>query len=137
MIPEMKLALRIIFVLFLTLLLSACFSMAEKKQKNALDNAMNQYRIAMRWGRWDTLMGFRAVKAPEVPQQDLDNIRVTSYEIRQPPVAVSDGVVAQVVEIEYVLNDLQRLRKVYDRQEWRLDKENKVWELFSPFPEFK
>lgn len=129
--------LRLLLLLPLLISLAGCSSVSERKKENALDSTLSQYRVAMRWGRWDTLVGFRAAKAPEMPQLDFDNIRVTAYEVRQPPVPVGEGVVAQVVEIHYVLNDLQRLRKLYDKQEWRHDEETLQWTLYSPFPEFR
>ncbi len=129
--------LRLLVVLPLLIALGGCSSYAERKKGNELENTLSKYRIAMRWGRWDTLMGFRAPKAPAVPVQDFDNIRVTAYEVRQPPVPVAENEVAQVVEIQYVLNDQQRLRKLYDKQEWRHDEEVDQWVLHSAFPEFK
>ncbi len=66
-----------------------------------------------------------------------DNIRVTGYEIRQPPLPVDEAKVLQVVEIDYVLEDSQRLRKLSEQQEWRHDPESKQWQVFSPFPEFR
>jgi hypothetical protein len=112
-------------------------SYQERKKEIVLDDTLSKYRTAMRWGRWDTCLSFRDLKAPAVPEQDLDNIQVTSYEIRQPPVSTEEDSVLQVVEIQYVLRDRQRLRKVYDKQDWRFDVEQKVWRLHSPFPEFQ
>ncbi len=127
-----------LLVLFpLLIALGGCFSLSERTKENALENTLSKYRIAMRWGRWDTLMGFRALKAPAMPDLNFDNIRITAYEVRQPPVPVGEQEVAQVVEIQYVLNDQQRLRKLYDKQEWRHDEETRQWTLYSVFPEFK
>ena len=126
-----------ILLVLLALSLAGCTSYQERKKEIVLDNTLSKYRTAMRWGHWDTCLSFRDLKAPTVPEQDLDNIQVTSYEIRQPPVSTKEDVVLQVVEIQYVLRDRQRLRKVYDKQEWRFDVEQKVWRLHSPFPEFR
>ena len=121
-----------LMLVLLVLSLAACMSYQERKKEIVLDNTLSKYRTAMRWGRWDTCLSFRDLKAPTVSDQDLDNIQVTSYEIRQPPVSSKEDVVLQ-----YVLRDRQRLRKVYDKQEWRFDVEQKVWRLHSPFPEFQ
>ncbi len=101
-----------------------------------MDHVLSNYRTAMRWGRWEDLFSFRDPKAPVVPELDLDNIRVTGYEIRQPPVEIKENTVIQVVQIQYVLRDRQQLRKLREKQEWRFDAENKRWTLFSPFPDF-
>ena len=123
--------------LVLALSLTACKSIQERKKETALDSTLYSYHTAMRWGRWDTLLSYRGTKAPEVPEVDLDNIRVTGYEVRQPPVPTSEETVFQVVEIQYVLRDSQRLRKLFDEQEWRFDAETRQWRLFSPFPDFR
>ena len=126
-----------LILIVLVLGLTGCMSFSERKKENALDHTLSQYRTAMRWGHWDTLFGFRDQKAPAVPEQDLDNVRVTSYEIRQPPVAVKENTVLQVVEIQYVLRNTQLLRKLYEKQEWRYGEEEKLWRLHSPFPQFQ
>jgi hypothetical protein len=130
-------AMRFLSVLLLTLGLGGCGALSEYRKESALEATLSQYRAAMRWGHWDTLMGVRAPEAPAVPALDRDNIRVTSYEVRQPPVPVGEDQVRQVVEIEYVLADRQRVRKLYDNQEWRHDAQRKAWLLYSPFPDFR
>ncbi len=127
---------QIILLIVLLPLLAGC-GIAERKKEMALESLLYQYRTAMRWGHWQTLTGMRGPKAPAVPELDLDNIRVTGYEILQPPLTVDDTKVLQVVEIEYVLKDSQRLRRLRDEQEWRHDEEGKKWQIFSPFPEFR
>jgi hypothetical protein len=130
-------ALTVGFVLLALALLSGCGSLEEKKKDAALDTTLSNYSTAMRWGRWETLFSYRDPTAPEAPDIDTDNIRVTAYEIRQPPVPISDEQVSQVIEIQYVIEDEQRLRKLLDKQDWRHDKETKQWRLHSAFPDFK
>jgi hypothetical protein len=129
-------ALRLILILLLAVT-AGCSSFAERKKASALEMTLSSYRTAMRWGQWDSVIGYRSPEAPAVPELDLDNIRVTAYEIRQPPVPVKDDTVSQVVEIRYVLTDEQRVRKLYDKQEWRHDPEANQWSLYSPFPDFR
>ncbi len=117
--------------------LAGCVGFSERKKEMALESTLSQYRTAMRWGHWQTLAGMRGPKAAAMPDIDLDNIRVTGYEIRQPPLPVDETKVLQVVEVDYVLKDSQRLRKLSDQQEWRHDPESKQWQIVSPFPEFR
>jgi hypothetical protein len=119
------------------MLLVGCAGYQQSKKESALNSTLSSYQTAMRWGHWETLVSYRGAKAPAVPEFDFDNIRVTSYEIRQPPVSTDENTAHQVVQIGYVLNDQQRLRKLYDRQEWRYDPEAKQWRVFSPFPDFR
>ena len=117
--------------------LAGCSTIQNRKKGIALDHTLANYRTAMRWGHWESLLSFRDPKAPELPELDLDNIRVSGYEIRQPPVEIEENKVIQVVQIQYVLRDQQRVRKLREKQEWRFDPENKRWTLFSPFPDFR
>jgi hypothetical protein len=127
----------IVLLLLAVLSLSGCMSLEERKKDAALDTTLSHYRTAMRWGHWDTLFSYRDASAPQAPDIKTENIRVTAYEIRQPPVPISDEQVSQVVEIQYVVEDQQRLRKVLDKQDWRHDKENNQWRLHSAFPDFR
>ena len=126
-----------LILLLLLVSLAGCSSIQDRKKGIAMDHTLSSYRTAMRWGHWESLLSFRDPKAPAVPELDLDNIRVTEYEIRQPPVEIEENKVVQVIQIQYVLRDQQRLRKLREKQEWRFDPEAKRWTLFSPFPEFR
>jgi len=129
---------KIVLLLLLIISLSGCMgTIKERKKAIVLEQTLSHYRTAMRWGRWESLFTFRDIKAPAVPELDLDNIQVTGYEIRQPPTEIEENKVVQGVQIEYVLRDQQRLRDLRDMQEWRFDPEQKSWTLFSPFPEFR
>jgi hypothetical protein len=131
--PPVKIAL----ALLAAVLLGGCSSLPGNKKDNALETTLSEYQSAMRWGYWSTLMGYRGDKAPPVPALDFDNIRITGYEVRQPPVSVRDDTVLQVAEIQYVLTDQQRVHKVFDKQEWRYSEKTGQWRLFSSFPELR
>jgi len=131
--PSMKTAP----ILLSILLLSGCSSLMGSKKETALDATLSTYQTAMRWGHWETLWSYRNAKAPAPPALPFDNIRVTAYEVRQPPVPIREDRVLQVVEIQYVLGDEQRLHKVFDKQEWRYDADANLWSLYSPFPELR
>jgi hypothetical protein len=127
-----------LFALLVVIAVQAgCGGYSEQKKEMALESTLSQYHTAMRWGHWQTLRGLRGSKAPAVPDIDLENIRVTGYEIVQPPLPVDETKVLQAVEIEYVLKDSQRLRRLRDDQEWRHDAETGQWQVYSPFPDFR
>jgi len=126
----------LLLALFVTLL-AGCGGYAERKKEMVLESTLSQYRTAMRWGHWESLLGMRASKAPALPEFDRDNVRVTGYEILRPPLPVDEGKVLQEVEIQYVLQDSQRVRRLREKQEWRHDEESKEWRIYSPFPNFR
>lgn len=126
--------MRYLSILFLTILIVACTG---DKRETSSHITLYQYQTAMRWGQWDLAFSSRSKEAPPVPTLSLDTIRVTAYEVLQPPILVAENQILQVVEIQYVRTDVQRVRKIVDKQDWRYDGEKNVWLLYSPFPDFK
>jgi hypothetical protein len=115
-----------------------CASLTDDKIATRLENATSGYRQSIRWGYWDAAVGFlHPDERSDIDPETLGNIRVTSYEVVQPPVIADDVTAVQLVRIEYVLNDRQRLESLADRQQWRYDDEMKAWWLHSGLPRFK
>jgi hypothetical protein len=118
--------------------LGGCTSLTDDKIAMRLENTTTSYRQSVRWGYWDAAVGFlHPDERSDIDPETLDNIRVTSYEVVQPPVIADDTTAVQLVRIEYVLNDRQRLESLADRQQWRYDDEMKAWWLYSGLPKFK
>ena len=125
-------------LLFSVLLLavSGCKSISEMKQGDDLDRALKGYEAAMRWSDFHAVLTYH--KWPEgepapLPE-DFSQLRVMDYYVVYPPVASTESTVQQAVEISYVNQDYQILRKVTDRQIWVYNKEIKRWEIASPMP---
>ena len=131
-------------------LLGGCKTLSELRGEKALQQTLDRYAGALRWGQWASVAELRAADAKPMPALDFDNIRITGYEVVLPPVmkaAPKDEKgetkdedtqeAMQLVRIEYVLRDQQRVRRVQDRQIWRLDPETGQWRLTSDFPELK
>jgi hypothetical protein len=115
-----------------------CASLTDDKIATRLENATSGYRQSIRWGYWDAAVGFlHPDERLDIDPETLGNIRVTSYEVVQPPVIADDVTAVQLVRIEYVLNDRQRLESLADRQQWRYDDKMKAWWLHSGLPRFK
>jgi hypothetical protein len=129
--------MKIVPILLIALVLHGCTSFGDDKKATTLDSTLFAYQTAMRWGQWEALFNYRNVKAPPPPALPFNNIRVTAYEIRQPPVPVQEDQVLQVVEIQYVLTDEQRVHTALDKQDWRYDADARLWSLYSPFPELR
>ena len=126
-------------LLLFTFLLSGCETIGEKKRTAKLENTLRAYESALRWSYFDLARNMALPKkdALEKPIPNLENIRVTSYEVTQPPVMVDPDTAVQMAEIRYVRKDSQVVREVRDRQIWRYDEENKRWGLDSEIPPFK
>lgn len=118
---------------------SGCATYREDREKDALEAATNGYAAALRWGYYETAVGYlhpEKRKIAEVPK-GLTKIRVTRYDVVQPPVPMGDNERVQVVQIDYLHEDVQSLRSLTDRQTWRYEPQAKSWWLYSGLPAFK
>lgn len=100
---------------------------------------LDLYGKTARWGALENLYGFLTPEesAKVVFPDNLDNIRVTSYEVRIPPMMLDKHVLSQTVTIEYLFRDTQVIRTMSDNQVWKYDPEIKEWYRANPIPEFK
>jgi hypothetical protein len=121
----------------LALALPGCARLKEDNRRIAFEHTSNGYREAIRWGYFHAAAGFLAPDARDgVDPAALDNVRVTGYEVVRPAKLGSGEDTEQLVQIDYVLRDSQRLRKLLDRQRWRYDDADKAWYLRSGLPAF-
>jgi len=131
-----------LFLLLVTLAIAASCARVEKEKKTqGLEAATNGYGKAIRWAYYETAYGYLhpSLRKDEELPAELENVRVTSYEVVQPPVIKDKDQTRaeQMVRIEYVLRDRQVMRKLSDRQDWRFDMETEAWWLHSQLPRFK
>ncbi|NEV62723.1 hypothetical protein [Thiorhodococcus minor] len=126
--------------LLLAATLPACGSVKKDKMAVTLQNATNGYRSALRWGYYENAYGFvdpEKRKDRDLPA-NLEGIRLTGYDVVQAPIAKKDSDTAmQIVNIEYLHEDRQVVKKLTDRQVWRYDEEAKKWWLESGLPTFE
>lgn len=124
--------------LFIGIVLTGCASLEKDRRAMGLEAATNAYQSAIRWGDFDTAMGLLAPELrrdAELPQ-GLEDLRVTRYEVVQPPLIRADDSATQTVSIEYLFEYNQILRRLTDRQVWRWDEQEKAWWLESGLPAF-
>jgi hypothetical protein len=117
---------------------SGCARVEKEKKTEGLEAATNAYGKSLRWAYYETAYGYLHPSLRTGLSEHLDNIRVTAYEVVQPPVMKDEGRsrAEQVVQIEYVRRDEQVVRKVSHRQDWRFDPASETWWLHSPMPAF-
>jgi len=119
------------------LLAAGCGSIQKDKKSNALEAALTRYGAALRWGYYDTAYGFVHPAKRTMAPEGMENIQVTGYDVVQPPLQSDESNASQVVRIDYVHVDEQRVRSLTDRQQWRYEPETETWWLYSGVPEFK
>jgi len=118
------------------LMVNGCGTIEKDKKIAAMDATLTSYGEAIRWGYFETAYGYVHPSRRKPVPSYLENVRITSYEVLQPPLMTGDKDLAQVVRIEYVHEDEQRLRSVSDRQLWSYDMEANAWWLQSGVPQF-
>jgi len=129
----------LLLLLLLLPLLAGCQKIDERRQADKLELTLRSYESVVRWGSLANAYGFRRPEdaaRDEIPE-DLDQVRVVSYLIQVAPVMLDEDTTAQTVEIGYIRQDQQTVRKVLDRQTWVYDGEKRLWHLASQVPEFR
>lgn len=130
---------RLCTILLLALALAGCGSFERDKKSMALDAAVNAYGSALRWGYFETASGYLHPEARETaPSLDWAvDLRVTGYDVVQPAMMSDEETASQVVQIDYLYEDEQRVYSLVDRQTWRYDDESGSWWLDSGLPAFE
>lgn len=131
-------------LLAIVLLLGACQSSFVKTYLNldevpkSLQERVKQFEGIVRWGALQKMYVFtkhEPGKPVEIPM-DLDNVRVTSYELASGLAPLDPLRWTQTAVIDYVLKDRQVVRQLVDHQVWVSD-EGKNWYRENPPPRFK
>jgi hypothetical protein len=121
----------------IALLICGCGSIAESRKADALDAAVSSYRTAIRWGRYELAYGLVAPDHRKGVPANIKDVEVTNYEVVQPPVIGTSDTATEIVHIEYVHQDTQRVQSLTDRQLWRYDPKDNRWWIESGLPDFK
>jgi len=134
----MKLMLRTMMLLVLTVLLTAC---PQSKEDQDLSDTLVKYDTIVRWAQWDAAVDFLAPEYQEehpVTRLELDRLRLfktTQYTVRSAvPVDEGNGLI-QVVEIRMFNKNRARELSVIDEQYWKYDEERERWFLHSGLPD--
>ncbi|KAA6184304.1 hypothetical protein F2Q65_12625 [Thiohalocapsa marina] len=124
-------------VLLCALVVTGCGRIKQDRMAESLYAATKGYAESVRWGYFESAVGFvhPDVRA-DVDFSVLDNVRVTGYEVVQPALIGAQQQAVQVVRIEYVLEDRQRLKQLTQREDWRWDDAQSTWWLHTPLPAF-
>lgn len=134
----MKLILRMLVILGLATMLTAC---PKTKEESDLSDTLLKYDTVVRWAQWDAAVDFVSPEYLEehpVTRLDLDRLRlfrVTQYTVRS-AVNVDEGKgLVQEVEIRMFNKNQARERTVLDEQYWKYDEERERWFLHSGLPD--
>lgn len=125
-------------LLAVLLLLAGCGG--QGKRDDVLQSTLRAYGSHVRWGEFELAVAFidpeRLARQPinAVDLERLKQVRMAAYrEISREP--TPDGLISQVVEIEFINIHTQSTGAVIDRQLWRYDEEAKRWWLTTGLPD--
>ena len=129
----------IVLALLAMTLFTGCQTIRERSAANKLQSTLRSYEATVRWGNPLSAYDFLAPELREktTPPDNLDNIRVTSYEPLTPAASIDETTATQRVKISYVLRDQQVQRTLTDDQVWQQQGKKKNWLRINPIPEFK
>ena len=103
---------RVLWMLSLATLVAllGCNPVKKDRMATSLQNATNGYQSALRWGYYENAFGYvdpEKGKREELPT-DLEDIRLTGYDVVQAPVMQpSSDTAVQIVKVEYLRTDRQ------------------------------
>jgi len=126
-----------LLVVLVVLVVAGCGTVKDDAKRIGLENTLSSYRQAIRWGQFPAAAGF--VAPSERSDLDLDalkTVRVTGYDVVRQGIIDPDDTAVQMVQIDYVIEDRQRLERLTDRQRWRYDAQYQAWWLESGLPDF-
>lgn len=132
--------MRIFITIAFTLLLAACGGSGSAKRLETLDDAVNHYAQAMRWGRYEDAETYHMARDGQRLKfnlQELENIHITSYTVRDRDLH-EDLLGADVTgEYSYFSTSYGTLRQVQFQQKWWYEEKSKRWFVDGKLPEFK
>jgi hypothetical protein len=121
------------------LLATGCGTIDKDRQAVGLQAATSGYQSAIRWGYYETALGYvhPDLRRGKTLPTELKGIRLTGYDVVQPPLIQEKDTATQIVDIEYLHEDRQVVKRLTDRQTWRWDDKLDSWWLQSGLPKFK
>ena len=127
-------------LVLLAVVLTACGTIDKMNKENGLDAVLKSYGHAVRWESISILPRFlqpELAKTQPAVAVDPENVRVISYEVVSPPVMLSETEAVQVVKIQYLFRDQQRVLSLTDNQQWQFDETTESWQRSNHIPVFK
>ena len=132
--------MRVFISIAFILLLPACGGSGTAKRLETLDDAVNNYAQAMRWGRYEDAEVYHMARDGQRLKfnlDDLENIRITGYTVRDRELN-KDMMGADVTgEYSYFSTSYGALRHVQFQQKWWYEEKSKRWFVEGGLPDFK
>lgn len=133
--------LKLRFAVVLACLLTVgCAGIKEKAREAKFEDTARKYRLAIRWGYYETAASFVKTGAEKTPPdvKRLKDVRVTDYDEKGVKMEVGDRLtIKNSVEIHYYRDSNPVERSISETQIWEYDPEIEQWVLTSGLPKFR
>jgi hypothetical protein len=119
-------------------LAAGCGTIREEQRYTELDITLRSYGAALRWGYYETAATFlrpRPGSEPVPPCAPRQDLRVTTYQVRDSGLSDDFSEAHVRATIGYVLLDQNTVRESVDTQTWWYSKEAQRWFLDGGLPE--
>jgi len=128
-------------LLCVMLLFSGCNSGGGVKKKIlSLDESVEEYLAALRWGRYQDAWNYHAAQdgsKPAFPLEQLEQIRVTDHRVHEKDLNEDMSEASIKAQIEYYHTDYGTMRKAPLNQLWWYDPQARRWYLEGEMPQFR
>ena len=132
--------MRVFISIAFILLLSACSGTGSAKRLESLDEAINHYEQAMRWGRYEDAEAYHMThdgQRLKFNLGELQKIQITAYTVRDRTLH-EDLLGADVTgEYSYLSTSYGTLRHVQFQKKWWYEEKSKRWFVEGGLPDFK
>ena len=118
----------------------ACGSTGEQKKAVSLNDAIDDYAYALRWGRIDDAVSYHVNEEgikPDIDQNVMKSIRVTGFSIKSRTINTEQTEAIVESELNYYNDEYGTLRSLEYTQSWWYQPDMQQWFLDSEFPEFR
>ncbi len=118
--------------------LSGCQTIVDTDRSNKLNDTLRYYENSVRWTLLDEVYAYLSPEAAAetIYPENVESIKITSYETIRPPVFTDEVHAAQTVKIEFVFEDQQVVKKIIDNQQWEYRVAQGMWVRINPIPPF-
>ncbi len=133
--PPMTVLLRILFAG----LLAGCASVQSRARAEDLEQRIEAYAAAIRWGYYDSAAHFihkRHAEPAPVDAASLKRVRVTAYQFTDKTLGANGRTARIAVTFSYYQVDSGVVRTLLDVQSWWYDDQAQHWMLDGDIPRF-
>ena len=127
-------------VLVVIVVISACSTFKVRETMEALENAITNYNVALRWGMHKEAYNYHYSsdgKQYPVDLSLLEEISVTGIEVTEKIVNPEHTEAFVEATISYYFKSEGNIKKINLNQKWWLNKNLNQWFIDQPFPKFE